>query len=163
MLKRRALRPRNDTGMKIILALAALLLAQSASPALAQQTSLTLELETGRPEGQIAVALYRNPDDFRHNRNPVRTLILDRDGPVTHAVIIGLAPGRYAIAAFQDLNRDGKLGTNPVGIPNEPFGFSSDARARFGPPSFDAAAFTLGASGASQRIILRSPMNAILR
>ena len=147
----------------MILALAVLLLAQSASAALAQQTSLTLELETGRPEGQIAVALYRNADDFRHNRNPVRTLMLDRDGPVTQTVISGLAPGRYAIAAFQDLNRDGKLGTNPVGIPNEPFGFSSEARARFGPPSFEAAAFTVTATGARQRIILRSPMNAILR
>ena len=149
--------------MKIILTLAALLLAQSASPALAQQASLTLELETGRPEGQIAVAVYRNADDFRHNRNPVRTLMLERDGAVTQTTITGLAPGRYAIAAFQDLNRDGKLGTNPVGIPNEPFGFSSEARARFGPPSFEAAAFTVTATGARQRIILRSPMNAILR
>lgn len=129
---------------------------------LAQQASLTLTLETPRPEGRIAIALYRDADSFRHNRNPVRTLMLDRDGPVTHATVTGLAPGRYAIAAFQDLNRDGKLGTNPVGIPNEPFGFSSEARARFGPPSFEAAAFMIEASGASQRIILRNPMNAIL-
>lgn len=149
--------------MKLILALAAILLTAPQGPALAQQTTaLTLSIETPRTEGQIAIALYRNADDFRRNRNAVRTLMLDRDGAVTQARIAGLAPGRYAIAAFQDVNRDGKLGTNPVGIPNEPFGFSSDARARFGPPSFDAAAFTLEASGASQRIILRNPMNAIL-
>lgn len=157
--------------MKIILALSALLLTTPAAATAqvgqaqvgpSQQASLVLSIQTPRPEGRIAIAVYRDADSFRRNRNPVRTLMLDRDGPVTHATITGLAPGRYAIAAFQDLNRDGRLGTNPVGIPNEPFGFSSDARARFGPPSFEAAAFTIEASGASQRIILRNPMNAIL-
>jgi len=128
-----------------------------------QQTSLLLELETGRPEGRLAVAIYRDADSFRRGRNPVRTIMVDRAGPVTQAFVQGLAPGRYAIAAFQDIDNDGQLGKGSFGIPREPFGFSNDARGRFGPPSFEAAAFTLGASGSTQRIVLRNPMNAILR
>lgn len=131
----------------------------------AQQTTVLLELETGRPEGKIAVAIYRDADSFRRNRNPVRVMMLDRDrnGPITRAYVQGLTPGRYAIAAFQDIDGDGALGKGAFGIPNEPFGFSNDARGRFGPPTFDAAAFTVSASGTTQRIILRNPMNAILR
>jgi uncharacterized protein (DUF2141 family) len=128
-----------------------------------QQTTVLLEIETARPEGRIAIAIYRDTDSFRHNRNPVRTMILDRSGTVTRAYVQGLTPGRYAIAAFQDIDGDGQLGKGAFGLPREPFGFSNDARGRFGPPTFDAAAFTVSASGTTQRIILRNPMNAILR
>ncbi|CAN5406544.1 hypothetical protein BH10PSE1_BH10PSE1_25810 [soil metagenome] len=126
---------------------------------------MLLELETSRPEGKITVAIYRDADSFRHNRNPVRTMILDRDrnGAITRAYVQGLTPGRYAIAAFQDIDGDGQLGKGSFGIPREPFGFSNDARGRFGPPSFEAATFTVGAAGTTQRIVLRNPMNAILR
>lgn len=129
----------------------------------AQQTTVLLEVETSRPEGKIAIAIYRDADSFRHSRNPVRTMILDRSGPITRAYVQGLTPGRYAIAAYQDLDNDGQLGKGSFGLPREPFGFSNDARGRFGPPTFEAAAFTVGASGTTQRITLRNPMNAILR
>lgn len=128
-----------------------------------QQTSILLELETSRPEGKIAVAIYRDADSFRHSRNPVRIMMLDRSGPVTRAYVQGLTPGRYAIAAFQDIDGDGQLGKGAFGLPREPFGFSNDARARFGPPTFEAATFTVGGTGSTQRIVLRNPMNAILR
>ena len=155
--------------MKIILALAApiglaaLIATLPLSAAGQSRGGVTLELETPRAGGRIAVAVYRNADDFRRSRDPVRTFMLDRTGSVTQGELLGLAPGRYAIAAFQDLNGDGRLGTNPVGVPTEPFGFSNDARVRFGPPSFEAAAVTIGASPQTQRIVLRNPMSAILR
>lgn len=49
----------------------------------------------------------------------------------------GLPPGRYAAAAYQDRDRDGKLGTNLLGVPNEPYAFS--ATAGIGRPAFEAA------------------------
>ena len=128
------------------------------------QTSLLLEFETPQPTGRVAVAIYRDADSFRRNRSPVRTLMLtrNRNGQIT-AFVQGLQPGRYAIAAFQDVDGDGVLGKGAFGLPREPFGFSNNARARFGPPSFDSAAFSVGATGSTQRIVLRNPMNAILR
>lgn len=65
-----------------------------------------------------------------------------------------VAPGRYAIRLFHDRNGDGKLGTNLMGIPNEPFGFSNDAPVQFGPPAFEAAAFDVGATGISITVSL---------
>ena len=119
------------------------------------QAALQIEVEAPQTTGQIAIAIYRDADSFRRSAEPVRTLKLDRRGAVTSASVTGLPPGRYVIAAFQDTNGDGKLSLNPVGIPREPFGFSNNARARFGLPSFDSAAFSLTASGATQRMVLR--------
>ena len=59
------------------------------------------------------------------------------------------------MGTFHDTDGNGRLSTWPVGLPKEAYGFSNDARGRFGPPSFDAAAFDLSASGARQAITLR--------
>lgn len=64
-----------------------------------------------------------------------------------------LPPGKYAISLFQDLNGDGKLDTNFVGFPKEPFGFSAPMGA-FGPPDFDEAAIEFSGDNASVEIKL---------
>jgi len=53
-----------------------------------------------------------------------------------------IAPGTYALAVVHDENMNGKLDTNWLGIPTEGYGFSNDAKAMLGPPSFSAASFT---------------------
>ena len=151
--------------MKIILAIATLFIpvllvttpvhAVVAPAAQGAQAALQIEVDASRTTGQIAVAIYRDAESFRRSANPVRTLKLDRKGAVTSASVTGLPPGRYVIAAFQDADGDDKLSLNNFGIPREPFGFSNNARARFGLPSFDAAAFSLTTAGASQRVVLR--------
>ncbi|MDV7400114.1 DUF2141 domain-containing protein, partial [Arthrospira platensis SPKY1] len=50
-------------------------------------------------------------------------------------VTLELPKGAYAVSAFHDINNNGKLDTNPFGIPKEPYGFSNNARGIFGPPS----------------------------
>jgi uncharacterized protein (DUF2141 family) len=59
------------------------------------------------------------------------------------------------VAAFHDADGNGELTLWPIGLPKEAYGFSRDARGRFGPPAFDAAAFDLPASGATQGLALR--------
>lgn len=54
--------------------------------------------------------------------------------------------GRYGLAVYQDINRDGRLNRNLVGIPSEPVAFSNNAVIRFGPPSFDASALDISAN-----------------
>ncbi len=61
----------------------------------------------------------------------------------TVLVYRGLPAGRYAASFFLDQNGNGKLDTNVVGLPTEPYGFSRDARGRMGPPSFADAAFDM--------------------
>ncbi len=65
------------------------------------------------------------------------------------------APGHYGIKIFHDVDGDGRMSTNIVGFPTEPFGFSNDAPIRFGPPSFADAGFAVGPDGAVQTVTLR--------
>lgn len=51
-------------------------------------------------------------------------------------VFENLPEGEYGLSAFHDLNSNGKLDANLIGIPSEPYGFSNDAAGSFGPPSF---------------------------
>lgn len=62
-----------------------------------------------------------------------------RDGE-TLVTIRDVPPGMWAVLAYQDENENGQLDRNLIGIPSEDYGFSRDARGRFGPPSFDDAA-----------------------
>ena len=57
-----------------------------------------------------------------------------------------LPEGEYAVSVFHDLNSNGKLDSNAVGMPTEPYGFSNNAAGNFGPPSFDAAKIKLDQS-----------------
>lgn len=65
-----------------------------------------------------------------------------------------VAPGTYAISLFHDENGNGKLDTMMM-IPREGFGFSRDAKIRFGPPRFAAAAFAVERSPVRQTVRMR--------
>ena len=54
-----------------------------------------------------------------------------------------LLPGRYAIAAFQDVDNDARLTKNLLGIPKEPYGFSNNVFGVMGPPDFENVSFDL--------------------
>jgi len=55
----------------------------------------------------------------------------------------GLPPGTYAIASFHDQYETGKMKTNLLGMPQEAFGFSNDAKpSAISPPPFSACAVT---------------------
>jgi uncharacterized protein (DUF2141 family) len=59
-------------------------------------------------------------------------------------------PGSYSIAVFHDVNGNGKLDRNFIGLPSEPYGFSNDVGRR-GPPDFERA-----------RIVVREPSTTIV-
>jgi uncharacterized protein (DUF2141 family) len=70
----------------------------------------------------------------------------DAAGRVT-LVLRDLAPGTYAVSAYHDLDANGQLNNNLMGLPTEPYGFSNNVRGSFGPPSFQAAGIALPAQG----------------
>lgn len=77
-----------------------------------------------------------------------------REGETVVAVD-NVPPGSWAVLSFQDENDNGKLDRNVLGIPKERYAFSRDARGRFGPPSFEDAAFVLRDEKAVSYIKLR--------
>ena len=116
---------------------------------------LALNVSTRGSGGQIAVAVYRDAEAFRRGEGPIASRMVARTGPVTSLTITGLPPGRYAVAAFHDTDGNGDLTLWPIGLPREAYGFSNNARGRFGPPPFAQAAFDLPSTGATQAFALR--------
>jgi uncharacterized protein (DUF2141 family) len=78
----------------------------------------------------------------------------DASGRVT-LVLRDLAPGTYAVSAYHDLDANGQLNNNLMGLPVEPYGFANNARGNFGPPSFQAASVAIPAQGAAIDINLK--------
>ena len=73
--------------------------------------------------GTIVISIHDSAESFRKHI-PYRNVELTAAGDkaVCH---IRLKAGEYAFCVYHDVNGDGKLNTNAIGIPKEPFGFSN--------------------------------------
>ncbi|MBX3565481.1 MAG: DUF2141 domain-containing protein [Sphingomonas sp.] len=120
-----------------------------------ETASLQIEIIALRSQkGVIQLCLTREPRAFPDcSKDPAS---LRRTLPASNPRIrfTGLAPGIYAIAVIHDANDNARLDTM-MGIPREGFGFSRNPAIGFGPPSFAAARFELGASAGMQQIRMR--------
>ncbi len=96
-------------------------------------------------DGAIMVGLFDDPHAFPDRFTMGQTAAAK--SPSLTLIFENVPPGRYALSAFHDRNGNGKLDRGAFGIPQEPFGFSRDARALMGPPSFDDAAFDVPVDG----------------
>ena len=106
-------------------------------------------------DGWIAVAAYGSAETFAERSAPAAAARLEiAAGEAVWQTVLP-RPGRYALAAFQDADANGELDRSAVGVPTEPYGFSNDARGRFGPPSFAAAAVDLRPGAVELTITLR--------
>jgi uncharacterized protein (DUF2141 family) len=95
-------------------------------------------------EATLYVALYDSASAFAGSKSLAAQTVPLRAG-TAQLRFIGLAPGRYALRVFADENGNGKLDTNPVGMPIERYGFSNDAKGNRGAPDFEAAALNVEA------------------
>jgi uncharacterized protein (DUF2141 family) len=82
-----------------------------------------------------------------------------RASPAREAGVVftHLRPGRYAVIVLHDENGNGGLDRNLLGVPVEAYGFSNGAEGFLGPPSFAAAAVTLGPGDHAVHIQLSPP------
>jgi uncharacterized protein (DUF2141 family) len=116
----------------------------AAAPGQAQAAELELELSgfAGQPgqQGQLLVAVYADPAQWLKKAVAARRVAVapDADGKLLLR-LTELPEGPLAVSVFQDLNGNGRLDANPMGMPLEPFAFSRQAQGMFGPPSFDQA------------------------
>lgn len=106
---------------KCILTLTALLLSVSLYP---QTYKVTLHITGIVPDaGTVQVSIHDSEKSFS-SHIPYKILEIppaDR----TADCCIELPAGEYAFCIYQDINNDGRLNTNMIGIPKEPFGFSN--------------------------------------
>ena len=112
-------------------------------PLTAHAVDLTVEVKgVGVEKGNVMVALYKQTDTWMRKPSMVQMQAGKKEG--VSLMFKDLADGEYAISLFVDENGNGKLDSNAIGIPLEPFAFSNDAMGNFGPPSFEQAKFVVG-------------------
>ncbi len=103
-----------------------------------EKVTLIVEIEvTKHNNGQIAFALFDAADKFL--KIPIRS---DAKAVKNNKVIVefdDIPKGNYSFSYYHDLNSNGELDTNFMGVPKEPYGFSNDQKGGFGPPSFEEA------------------------
>ena len=133
------------------LIVATALLSTHAADASAADINLTI---TGvGDKGNVMVALYKKEDKWLA-RSSMGTMVVAKKEGVTVS-FKDLPEGEYAVSLFVDENSNGKMDTNAIGIPIEPYGFSNNASGNFGPPSFEQAKVVVGKDNASITITLK--------
>jgi len=121
------------------LLLAALAGLTFASPACAGTINIALE-GVKKKGGSIVVCLWEKDAGFPdcEKGKPLKRIVLPSDA--TSARFDGLSDGSYAVSAFHDVNDNGELDTNFIGLPSEAVGLSNNPRL-MGPPRFKPARF----------------------
>ena len=123
-----------------------------------QAADLRVTVDNLEPDtGHLMVALYDSEAAFDARDGAVEAIRKPVSDDRVALTFTGLDAGDYAIAAFQDLNGDGELDTNLVGMPREPWGFSRDASGGMGPPDFGDAAFPVDGEAVDTSIRLNRP------
>ena len=132
----------------------ALLTLAFAAPFAAHAADLVIHVDNVKStSGQVMVALYDNADAFL--KYPVRAEKAKADKAGTTLVFHDVAPGDYGFAVFQDINDNGRMDKNLLGIPTEPIAFSNNAQGRMGPPDFAAVRLAVPAAGLDTTVTLR--------
>lgn len=107
-------------------------------------------------KGKILIAVYNSEAQFDEMEDGVAGKIIPaKKGENLHLHFRDLAYGTYAVAAYHDLNDNGKLDKNLLGIPTEPYGFSNNPTIKWEPPTYDDASFDLQQESKSLQIILK--------
>lgn len=119
-----------------------------------QVFSQTLTIQLPEPEsdkGFYMIGIYMESDDFPEG--PSITKKMNTANEFTNLIEFkNLKEGTYAASVYHDINGNGKLDRNLLGIPQEPFAFSNMKTMGMGPPKFGNASFQL--SGNSNKITL---------
>lgn len=123
----------------------------------ASEANLELHIENVRPQrGMLKVAVFTDAENFL-NPNFVSQAFELKDDAATASIRLSI-DSLCAIAVFQDLDGNGQLTKNRLGIPVEPCAFSNNAVIKRGPPKFSEAMVQPAKAAASPtRVSIRLP------
>jgi uncharacterized protein (DUF2141 family) len=107
-------------------ALALLLLLTAAPPASAQPATpgcAVVEVQNVRPQqGRLMVAAFLTPETF--GKKAATSIDIAAGEATMRFAVCGLSGDSVALTLYQDLDGDGKMGRNLLGMPTEPWGAS---------------------------------------
>jgi uncharacterized protein (DUF2141 family) len=115
--------------------------------------SKTIELSNVRPnQGTVFIAVYGSAETY--NKGALLSIMLKAGARDKVSIpLCMLDATEVAVSVFQDINSNGKLDSNPFGIPSEPYG-ASGKPSNFGAPTWDATKVSLSGTDA-QRITVK--------
>jgi len=115
-----------------------------AGPASAARIIVTID-GLHNAQGNVFVGLYATPSKFLNgNQNDAMRKVRASTGPIT-VTFDNLPPVTYAVGAYHDENGNDHLDTDFIGLPIEGYALSNGVRAIMSKPTFQQAAFTVGA------------------
>ena len=135
-------------GVRCIVLFAVLVFANLPATVFAQSSSCprihVRILNIRNSTGTVDCALFESPGGFPREflLSATNVMIIKVRRTEARCDFEDIPPGTYALAVIHDENMNGKLDTNWLGIPKEGYGFSNDAKALLGAPSFSAASFS---------------------
>jgi uncharacterized protein (DUF2141 family) len=113
---------------------------------LAQDNGTLTVTITGFPssKGTAMVALYNSAESYEGTEGEdLSNQKVKIEGQKAQVIFVNLPYGWYGISFYHDENNNGKMDKNPMGIPKEAYGFSNNAKGRFGKPGFQDIKFQL--------------------
>lgn len=106
------------------------------------KNSVTVTIENVKnTDGILMVTLFSKEADWL-KRGDLKKVKISKEGTVK-VTFENVSNGIYAVSVIHDENNNLDLDSNSFGIPNEPYGFSNNARGMFGPPSFEESQFNV--------------------
>ena len=121
-----------------------------------EETTFTLHLtDLKSPTSTVYVGFYQLDNKFpKQGQHAFRKVIKPNQMTVTQSWN-DIPVGEYAIAVYQDLDENEELATNLFGLPQEPYGFSTNFVAGiFSIPTFEKCKINISANDAEHRISL---------
>ncbi len=120
------------------------------------QNQITVIVENVKDvKGKMSIGLFDSDENFPKVGKAYREVEKRITGDKFIYTFSNIPDGTYGIALFQDLNENGKMDKNFLGIPSEPYGFSNNASKVFGVPDFDDATFSVEGSNLTIKITLK--------
>lgn len=93
-------------------------------------------------EGSLMVQVLASEDEFKGEAEPVAAIMQRAaKGEMSYSAIP--PAGTYGLRVMHDMNGNGELDSNFVGMPTEPRAFSNNATGKFGPPTWADVQFEI--------------------
>lgn len=116
--------------------------------------NLKVNFTTNGKKGTLYVAIYDSETSFMKTYFTKKAIDMNSGKDVSYE-FEGLTIGKnYAITCFLDENKNMVLDKNFLGIPQEPYGVSNNAKNFFGPPTYNEAKFVFNPKSEPLKILV---------
>jgi len=129
--------------LKYQLALLAGVYSMLMSALLEAETLTIVVTDIANDKGSIMIQVMNSPAQFTGEEASVMSLIRRAQAGEIVFTTTALPVGDYAVRILHDVNGNGEMDSNFVGMPKEPWAMSNNAKGNFGPPSWEDARFAL--------------------